>query len=1057
MAFDLASWKKQAAERLRGFKRDAASRAPGSVYATLCAMSIWPAIQASQTGDLGAAAAAAFGVAANVGANLIANNFQKWKDEAEASKALEAEARSNANTCATLDKILAAVEAPREAQTSLSEADKKWFVDTLLQEVKALGSTLIVTINTGGGTYVAGDVSAKGDFIGRDKIIYNYYTTPAGERRLTEKEFKRILADYSRHVFNAFGAARLFGDSPKSKTRRDLAKVFVPVTLRRFDPPSRKEVEAVEQELTNDGKNDHARQMAILMAQDRKRGEGDIVSVKDLLTMKDRIAIVGGAGSGKSTLLAYFASLLCSGEPLPFALPKGRAALVPLIVPFRAYRIYVDECRSDRGLIVRDKLAGTLAGFIPWWQKRRSGLLDASEDLFHRLLLGGGCLLMLDGLDEVVNRDERAKVKGQVEQLIHEQYPGNVVIVTAREAGYREDSVFSDEFLRLDVQPQDDAQIETLIANWCRELYPADVATQTRKLMDAIQDINARRADKALSPFVSSPLMTTMVVSVKESETELPRERAKLYEACVKVILQAQYVPDDPDDTRAPLRDWGGPWDKQRDWLSRLALAMHSGGKAGAFITQEGLESILKTTVPPESLVHFVEAVRSRGGLLEERAELFQFAHLTFQEFLAARLIAKRREKGLPDLQSHLTDPWWREVALLTYGFAQTDYDDYAGIYLDWLSNQAGDAKLAGVELAGAALLELERPNPELRATQAKRLCTALTDRTLAATGAVRGRAGRVLNELCDPRPGVLTVDDMPMCYIPPGEFIMGGKGDYDGKPEHLQTVTDGFWITQYPVTNAQFDQFVVDKGYERKEFWADAIAAKRWKAGKFRGWQGDWRSAPRLYGALFTLSNHPVIGVSWYEALAFTRWLGQRLQRKCALPSETQWEYAARGPRYAPKAITPLMRTAKTLGEVTERAMLVFASEIGQTKSTAENRRSYAWGEGADPTKMNFDQTGIGSTSAVGAFPAGVSLFGCEDMSGNVWEWTMTKRTNVYKDYDKKVDNRPDGSEESRVWRGGAFDGSGFSARCAYRNDLYPYYVDSYIGFRVVASPVHL
>ena len=1056
MAFDLATWKKQAAERLRGFKREAESRAPSSVYATLCAMSIWPAIQAAQSGEAGAAVLASLHVAANVGANLVANNFQKWKDESEAAKALEAEARSDAKTREALDKILAAFEAPREAQTSLSEADKKWFADTLHKDIKTLGSKLNVTINKGG-AYVAGDVSAQGDFVMRDKVIYNYYTRPSGEQGLTEDEFRRVLADYSRHVFNAFGAARLFGDSPKSKTRRDLAKVFVPVTLRRFDPPSRKEVEAAEQELTNGGKNDHARQMAILIAQDRKRGEGDIVSVKDLLTVKDRIAIVGGAGSGKSTLLAYYAALLCSGEPLPFALPKRRAALVPLIVPFRAYRIYVDECRSDRGLIVRDKLAGTLAGFIPWWQKRRSGLLDASEDFFHRLLLGGGCLLMLDGLDEVVNRDERAKVKGQVEQLIHEQYPGNVVIVTAREAGFRDDTVFSDEFLRLDVQPQDDAQIETLIANWCRELYPADVATQTRKLMDAIQDINARRADKALSPFVSSPLMTTMVVSVKESETELPRERAKLYEACVKVILQAQHVPDDPDDTRAPLRDWGGPWERQRDWLSRLALAMHSGGKAGAFITQEGLESILKMTIPPESLSLFIEAVRNRGGLLEERAELFQFAHLTFQEFLTARWLAKERNEGLPVLQDHLTDPWWREVGLLTYGFAQIDYAKHASVYLDWLSNQAGETKLAGLELAGAALLELERPDPVSRAAQAKRLCKALTDRTLMAPGAVRGRAGRVLNELGDPRPGMLTVDDMPMCYVPPGEFIMGGDRYNDERPEHPQKVKDGFWISQYPVTNAHYDQFVGEEGYARTEFWADAIAAKRWEAGKFRGWQGEWRSAPRPYVAPFTLANHPVIGVSWYEALAFTRWLGQRLQRKCALPSEAQWEYVARGPRYAPKAITPLVRTAKTLGEDTEQAMLDFASEMGRSKSTAENRRGYPWGEVADPTKMNFDQTGIGSTSAVGAFPAGVSLLGCEDMSGNVWEWTMTKKTDDYRDYDKKVDSRPDGSEAARVLRGGAFNHAGYIARCAYRYGNSPNYANDFVGFRVVASPIPL
>jgi formylglycine-generating enzyme required for sulfatase activity len=129
------------------------------------------------------------------------------------------------------------------------------------------------------------------------------------------------------------------------------------------------------------------------------------------------------------------------------------------------------------------------------------------------------------------------------------------------------------------------------------------------------------------------------------------------------------------------------------------------------------------------------------------------------------------------------------------------------------------------------------------------------------------------------------------------------------------------------------------------------------------------------------------------------------------------------------------------------------FANGIEQAKSSAENRRSYAWGEEADLAKMNFRETGIRSTSAVGAFPAGVSLFGCEDMSGNVWEWTMTKWTSDYTDYDLEVDNRPDGSETRRVLRGGAFRSSDNVARCAYRNVSNPAYDYADLGFRVVAS----
>lgn len=136
--------------------------------------------------------------------------------------------------------------------------------------------------------------------------------------------------------------------------------------------------------------------------------------------------------------------------------------------------------------------------------------------------------------------------------------------------------------------------------------------------------------------------MTTMVVSVKWGETELPRERAKLYEACVKVILQAQYIPDDP--ARTELVEWGGSWEDQRNWLAALAVAMHEGGRAGAAVPEDHVRDVLCHELSTDSVDRFLEAVRQRGGLLEEKAQLFQFVHHTFQEFLVARWLAKQRQ-----------------------------------------------------------------------------------------------------------------------------------------------------------------------------------------------------------------------------------------------------------------------------------------------------------------------------------------------------------------------------------------------------------------------------
>lgn len=616
---------------------------------------------------------------------------------------------------------------------------------------------------------------------------------------------------------------------------------------------------------------------------------------------------------------------------------------------------------------------------------------------------------MLDGLDEVVSREERGRVRQQVEDLVHDVYPGNCVLVTAREAGYREDAVFGDDFVRLDVQRLDDPQIRTLVAKWCRQLYPPGEAVQrAATLVRAVQEINAMRADRDLPPFISTPLMTTMVVSVAWGETELPRERARLYESCVKVILQGQYIPDDPDKVRQELVEWGGPWEEQRNWLARLALAMHEGGQGGAAVPEEHVRSALSQELPPANLAQFLRAIRDRGGLLEEKAELFQFMHLTFQEFLTARWLDKQRQDAWPHLQSHLTDAWWREVFLLTYGCAQMDHPPFARAYLQWLSEPRGDGetRLAGLELAGAALLELEKPNPDVRQQQAQRLAQVLTDPMLSTSGVLRARAGDTLARLGDPRfqenAWYLPDDEMlGFIEIPAGPFTMG-----DEKDQHTVLLPQHF-IARYPVTVAQFQAFVDDSGYA-------------WKNNNQQG-----------------LLNHPVVYVSWYDALAYCTWLTEKLQNmpwplatflrqgwRVILPSEAEWEKAARG----------------------------------------TDGRRYPWGNTPDPNLANYDGTGIRTTSAVGGFAGGRSQpYGVEDMSGNVREWTRSKRGRYPYPKTKTARARrealpqPDEvlqeKDEVRVLRGGAFWAAHQFVRYASRRRLDARVVSFNVGFRVALA----
>jgi formylglycine-generating enzyme required for sulfatase activity len=176
------------------------------------------------------------------------------------------------------------------------------------------------------------------------------------------------------------------------------------------------------------------------------------------------------------------------------------------------------------------------------------------------------------------------------------------------------------------------------------------------------------------------------------------------------------------------------------------------------------------------------------------------------------------------------------------------------------------------------------------------------------------------------------------------------------------------------------------------------------------------------------------VVGVTWYEAVAYCRWLEEQLRvTSCEfkvwekgelrekyvelgtlgvqLPTESQWEKAARG----------------------------------------KGGQRYPWGNNPAPGRANYGDTGIGTTSAVGCFPGSVSLYGVEDLSGDIWEWCRTKWVSDYQEY--RPDNDLEGSD-ARVLRGGAFNCGPDDVRCAYRGRYLPYGRGYLVGFRVVVSP---
>jgi len=270
----------------------------------------------------------------------------------------------------------------------------------------------------------------------------------------------------------------------------------------------------------------------------------------------------------------------------------------------------------------------------------------------------------------------------------------------------------------------------------------------------------------------------------------------------------------------------------------------------------------------------------------------------------------------------------------------------------------------------------------------------------------------------------------------------------------------------------AQFRAFAEAGGYQEQRYWAEAEAAQVWQDGKVRriyAWmnEGDgvetseeWADAPASVGEPFNLANHPVVEVTWYEALAYCRWLTEKLRDwdgtpeplarllrqdgwAITLPSEAEWEKVVRGGVQIPNS----------------------KSQIPRQVENPEPGRAFPWGNEPDPDRANYVDTGIGTTSVVGCFPGGASPYGVEGLSGNVWEWTRSLWGESFSEPEFRYPYDPgDGREDLeagqgvlRVLHGGAFLSVAGNVRCAFRNWFYPYLRYRDLGFRVLASPVHL
>jgi formylglycine-generating enzyme required for sulfatase activity len=703
-----------------------------------------------------------------------------------------------------------------------------------------------------------------------------------------------------------------------------------------------------------------------------------------------KMAIVGPAGSGKSTFLRRLAFELCRN------LRGTRPADAPAFLPPDYWPFPILIRIADFAVVLETETKGGGLGLeSEEWIPRYLGRRHGHEAFFRAKLKQVNCLLMLDGLDEAPNTRMRTRIARLIENAA-KTYPCRYLVST-RPRSYEGDTVL-EGFHQTRIGDLERPEIRVFLDHFAQalELNLAESAAFREDLERAFD------SRPEIDEMGRNPLMLTALAILQHGGGKLPEYRYELFDSILGWLARAREGKELPD--KECLR-----------YLRRLALAMQDApdGRIRQINRRDAAELWAR---------EFGGTVEQNGELLEREThdsaiispvgKDLEFWHLSLQEYLAAKEIA-----GLPDQEQialvvksgKLYDPEWRDMMRLLGGVlcgeqSERKIDGLFRAILEelWKNNPGLKEQVRCAALLSAMMRDLSRMGYEPKTPDYERTVQAM--RRLFEPGesekieiAERIEAADLLGQVGDPRFAEdPRQDEVNWIEIPPGDFSMGAQKlsakDKNYDPEawddesRLHDVKlRGFRIRRYAVTVQEFGVFMKKGGYKTPKYWVGAF-------GEFQ--------APEDWDRQKQYPNRPVVGVSWFEAAAYCAWMG------ACLPSEAQWERAARGP---------------------------------------EGWR-YPWGNdpALDPSRANYK---AGQPMPVGLCPKGNTREGLCDMLGNVWEWCE----DWYGEYQPASQENPVGpkSGEDRVLRGGSWYNYPLLIRVSVRNRCRPRNRNEYTGFR--------
>ena len=787
-----------------------------------------------------------------------------------------------------------------------------------------------------------------------------------------------------------------------------------------------------------------------------------------------RLVILGSPGAGKSTLLDYLVLVFTGAVRHPLREKLGRP--FPLIARLR-------ELGSEGS----ETLAALLAKSAP--------IKQIPAGYPERRLKRGGCIVLLDGLDEVLDEARHVRAVQEIETLAGD-YPDNIYVVTCRVAGWRNQLP---GFRTYEIQPFTGDDIRKFLSVWYREVLRAQavnllgVSPKPEQVQAAEQNAYeeaGRRVEalwqslsgnEGLLRIASTPLLLSLMAFVHYHKVDLPKGRARLYGDCVEILLDLW----DKKDKRLDLPEI--TLKEKRMVLEAIAFHYLKEDFLEADLPTLGklVEPFLPKIKVPITAEALLRQIWERSGILQEqRLGFYGFAHRALHDYLAAAYVVEHERDAL--LLERAGEERWREVILIAAGLAPAGR---AARLVESLLARGGESG-AELEMAALTLAEDIQLGDDLRARVKNRLLGRLTREEAAGpfrrlAGALltadleaarvwmekelRGRFPERQKRVLALLPGIGEPRTRPLAPLLV-RLVGDGAGDFEVRARAAQALADIRFSPDAETWRALESARQGTPTLKRAAAWAWCelgraadLGLVKVPAGEFlmgsREWEGnpDERPQHSLYLPDFYIGKGPVTvgdfraflaasGHKLAESRSFeasnndhpvvgVRWhdaLAFAEWNGYGLPSEAEWEKAARG--------TDGRRYP--WGNEWEAGC---ANTIEHWEINREKRQL------AGPRKRRWLSSPL--TTPVGKFsPQGDSPYGCVDMAGNVWEWTRS--TGVPYPYNPAYEKEKIQENFPRMLRGGACRSSASGVRCALRHWDSQTSRYEYLGFRVVLLP---